>query len=222
MKRTLSFSFSMVLLSVAVAPCGGPTPASAATLAHNRASCLSSDVSGDDAVIACTVAIKRNPKDAKLFVQRGIAWNTTGDYDYAIGDFSKAIGLDPRNAEAFYHRGIARERKGQLQESLVDLERYAELNPTDPGAQTAIVRVTAALAAKAAPQTLSDAVDEPHVVASASQEESPSEPKQIAPKTLSSASDEVLLFILTLLSVVGVAAIALLISKVCNRTSDGQ
>ena len=60
MKRTLSFSFSMVLLSVAVAPCGGPTPASAATLAHNRASCLSSDVSGDDAVIACTAKPDRN------------------------------------------------------------------------------------------------------------------------------------------------------------------
>ncbi len=111
-----------------------------------RARCLSDDVSGDEAVTACTAAIRKNPKDAKLYVQRGVAWSQTGDYDYAIGDFSKAIRLDPGNALAFYNLGIAREKKGELQESLVDFKRYAELRPFDPDVRTAIERVTDALA----------------------------------------------------------------------------
>jgi len=75
-------------------------------------------------------AIRKNPKDAKLYVQRGVAWSQTGDYDYAIGDFSKAIRLDPNNALAF----MIWDRAGRRRESFTKARRfqsYAELRPLD-------------------------------------------------------------------------------------------
>ena len=165
MKRICSFLFASTLTVLAAIDCAGAPPAASATLARTRARCLSDDVSGDEAVTACTAAIRKNPKDAKLYVQRGVAWSQTGDCDYAIGDFSKAIRLDPGNALAYYNLGIAREKKGELQESLLDFKRYAVLRPLDPDARTAIGRVTDALAAETAPretapQTASAAIAE--------------------------------------------------------------
>jgi tetratricopeptide (TPR) repeat protein len=222
MKGIRSFLFASMLTVIAAVDCACTFPVSAATLAQTRTHCLNNDVSGEEAITACTVAIKTHPKDAKLFVQRGVAWNKTGDYDYAIGDFSKAIRLDPRNALAFYNRGVARERKGELQESLVDFKRYAELRPSDPDARIAIERVTVALAAKPVPQTASSAIAEHFGSPSVAQAERTSEPETSAPKVASSANDDFLLFLPTLFLIASIAAVAMLVRKGGNRTADAH
>ena len=232
MKRICSVLFASTLTVLAAIDCAGAPPASAATLARTRARCLSDGVSGDEAVMACTAAIRKNPKDAKLYVQRGVAWTQTGDYDYAIGDFSKAIRLDPGNAPAYYDLGIAREKKGELQESLVDFKRCAELRPLDPDARTAIERVTDALAAesapqksalqKTAPQTASAAIAEHFGDPLAAQVETMREPEAAAPKAANSARDDFLLFLPALFMLAGATAVAMLMGKGGNRTADAR
>jgi tetratricopeptide (TPR) repeat protein len=222
MKRICSFLFASMLTVIALVDCAGALPASAATLARTRAHCLSDDVSGDEAVAACTAAIRRNPKDAKLYVQRGVAWSQTGDYDYAIGDFSKAIRLDPRNALAFYNLGIAREMKGELQESLADFERCAELRPLDPDNRTAIERVTNALAAQTALQTASAAIAEHFGAPSAARMETPREPETSTPKVANAARDDFLLFLPALFMIAGITAVAMLMRKGGKRTADAH
>ena len=226
MKRICSFLFASTLTVLAAVDCAGASPASAATLARTWARCLSDDVSGDEAVTACTAAIRRNPKDAKLYVQRGVAWSQTGDYDYAIGDFSKAIRLDPRNALAFYNLGIAREKKGELQESLVDFKRYAELRPLDPEARTAIERVTDALAAETAPQTApqtaSAAIAEHFGDPLVAQVETTREPETPTPKAANSARDDFLLFLPALFMIAGITAVAMLIGKGGRRADAAR
>ncbi len=226
MKRICSILFASTLTVLAAIDCAGGPPASAATLARTRARCLSDDVSGDEAVTACTAAIRKNPKDAKLYVQRGVAWSQTGDDDYAIGDFSKAIRLDPGNALAFYNLGIAREKKGELQESLVDFNRYAELRPLDPDARTAIERVTDALAAetaphKTAPRTASADIAEQLSDPPVAQVETTRE-RATAPTAAKSARDDFLLFLPALFLIAGATAAAMLIGKGGNRTANAH
>ena len=227
MKRMCSLLFASTLTVLAAVDCAGASPASAATLAQSRARCLTDNVSGDETVTACTAAIRRNPKDAKLYVQRGVAWSQTGDYDYAIGDFSKAIRLDPGNALAFYNLAIARERKGELQESLVDFKRYAELRPFDPDVRTAIERVTGALAVetaprKTAPQTASAASAEHFGDPLVAQVETTREPETSAPKAVNSAGDDFFLILPALFMFAGATAVAMLIGRGGNRTADAH
>ena len=227
MKRMCSLLFASTLTVLAAVDCAGASPASAATLAQSRARCLTDYVSGDETVTACTAAIRRNPKDAKLYVQRGVAWSQTGDYDYAIGDFSKAIRLDPGNALAFYNLAIARERKGELQESLVDFKRYAELRPFDPDARTAIERVTDALAAETAPRetaprTASAAIAEHFGDPLVAQVETTREPETFAPKAANSAGDDFFLILPALFMFAGATAVAMLIGRGANRTADAR
>jgi tetratricopeptide (TPR) repeat protein len=227
MKRICSLLFASALTVIAAIDCAGAPPAPAATLARSRARCLSDDVSGDVAVTACTAAIRKTPKDAKLYVQRGVAWSQTGDYDYAIGDFSKAIRLDPGNASAFYNLGIAREKKGELQESLVDFKRCAELRPLDPDARTAIERVTDALAAetaphKTAPQTASAAIAEHFGDPSVARVEAMREQETPTPTAANAPQDEFLLFLPALFLIAGATAVAMLIRKGGNRTAERE
>jgi tetratricopeptide (TPR) repeat protein len=222
MKGICSFLIASMLTVIAAIYCPCALPVAAATLPQTWKRCLNNDVSGDEAVTACTAAIRKSPKDAKLFVQRGVAWVQTGDYDYAIGDFSQAIRLDPRNALAFYDRGIARETKGELQQSLVDFQRYAELRPSDPDARIAVERVTVALAARTAPQMASSAIAEQFGNASLAQVEITIEPEATTPKALSSARDDFFPFVPALFMIVGIAAVALLMRKGGRRTADAH
>jgi len=56
---------------------------------------------GDQAITACSRLIKRNPKDAAAFNNRGIAYKAKGDLDRAIADLNEAIRLSPDRARPF-------------------------------------------------------------------------------------------------------------------------
>lgn len=175
---------SFLFVSMLAAACLSASPrASAARLSEPRTNCLSVDLTSREAIPACTAAIKRKPGDGRLFVRRGSAWTAQGDFDFAVGDLSKAISLDRNNATAFLFRGLARERKGQLLESLEDFNRCLELNAFEAEAEAAIQRVSAALAAGRSPR------DPPEVevaVAGASALDEPSPPMEqtIAEQTI--------------------------------------
>ena len=57
--------------------------------------------------IASREAIKANPTNPELYINRGMARTNRKDFDGAIKDFSKAIELDPKNAHAYNGRGLA-------------------------------------------------------------------------------------------------------------------
>jgi tetratricopeptide (TPR) repeat protein len=176
MQRIGSSSLALALAFAAGVCCVEPLPTRAAVLASSRSPCLSKDVRNDDAISACTIALKKNPKDAKFLIQRGAAWSDMGDYDYAIGDFSRAIGLAPKNALAYFYRAFAREKKGDFEESLADFKRYRELNPSDLEAQEAVERLSAALAPKPPPtEEASDAQTEPAGQLAIAEREQPKE-----------------------------------------------
>jgi len=201
-------SFVGVAIGMAVA-----CPSFAATLGESRKRCLSSELAGNEAVSACTFAIRQKPKDARLFVQRGVAWSKNGDIDFAIGDYSKAIKLDAQMAPAYYHRGVAREGKGAFEESLIDFKKYAELKPDDPEAQLAVVRVTAEIAAKATPQQAStdakvERVSESSVISVLAQV-SPAKAEESASQPPSAPKDDFFLYIPILFLLGSIAAVTI-------------
>ena len=51
----------------------------------------------------------------------------TGEYQNAIDDFSKSIGLNPRNADAFYSRGICYFHKLEYEKAILDLKKAVDL-----------------------------------------------------------------------------------------------
>ncbi len=222
--RLSLFALSTLILFAAVVGFGAHG-ARAATLAGSRASCLSDHLAAEDTISACTVALMRNPKNAKVLIQRGAAWIKMGDYDFAIGDFSRAIRLDSHSAMAFCQRGAAREKKGDLQASLVDFKRCSELDPTDIESQIAMDRILSALAPKPSLEeqneipALSFASSEsalserPAVVASTG-------PTVSAVSNIESSADSFALMLPTLFLVASIAIMAIVRRKGGPRTTD--
>src|SRR5208337_5688185 len=44
------------------------------------------------------------PKDAKFYIDHGIAYGGKGQFDQAIADFTKALEIDPKSAGAYFNR----------------------------------------------------------------------------------------------------------------------
>ncbi|MFW5708904.1 MAG: tetratricopeptide repeat protein [Chloroflexota bacterium] len=63
-----------------------------------------------DAIKACTRSIRLNPRLADSYVQRGIAYTNSGDYERALADFDYALELFPyrtyQRAEILTRRGL--------------------------------------------------------------------------------------------------------------------
>lgn len=74
----------------------------------------------DTAVACATLAIHLNPKDAKGYYQRGIAYQVQGDNDKAIEDLDRAIQLDPKYSNSYYWRGDAYQAKGDNDKAIAD------------------------------------------------------------------------------------------------------
>jgi tetratricopeptide (TPR) repeat protein len=52
-------------------------------------------------------AVRRNPKDAEAYFNRGCEYYDKGDYDRAIADYTEALRLNPNYAYAYNNRGNA-------------------------------------------------------------------------------------------------------------------
>ncbi|HEX7316276.1 MAG TPA: tetratricopeptide repeat protein [Pyrinomonadaceae bacterium] len=75
-----------------------------------------------------------SPKDDTEFTARGIAHAFVRNYESAIADFDKAVGLNPRYFKAFYNRALSHERKGDYDRAIADYSKVIELSPQDANA----------------------------------------------------------------------------------------
>jgi tetratricopeptide (TPR) repeat protein len=89
--------------------------------------------SGDTAIAACTRVIASGHYEgnnlAALYDNRGIEYNTKGDYDRAIADYDQAIALDSKSALAHNNRGQAYAAKGDYDRAIADYSAAIRIDP---------------------------------------------------------------------------------------------
>jgi tetratricopeptide (TPR) repeat protein len=72
---------------------------------------------------------KEPPKDPRVYLFRGMAFERTGRLDKAIEDYDRAIALDPSYYQAFLGRGAIFRETGRLDKAIEDYDRAIALNP---------------------------------------------------------------------------------------------
>jgi tetratricopeptide (TPR) repeat protein/invasion protein IalB len=117
MCRVILYVASAVLVAAAVQP----------ATADDASLCQ--QATGEEAIAACTRMLALNPKNAVVFVVRGVAYFRRGDYDDAISDYERAIRLDPKLAVAYNDRGDAYNHKGDYDRAISDYEQAIRLDP---------------------------------------------------------------------------------------------
>jgi tetratricopeptide (TPR) repeat protein len=60
-------------------------------------------------------------------LNRGITYETVGNLQQAICDYSKVIELAPEDAKVYYLRGLAHERLGMYLEAINDIKQAASM-----------------------------------------------------------------------------------------------
>src|SRR6266511_3402834 len=83
----------------------------------------------DRAIAALSEAIRLDPKSARAFANRGIAYGKKGNNDRAIADFDEAIRLNPNYAQALGNRGFAYASKGDNDRAIADYSEAIRLDP---------------------------------------------------------------------------------------------
>src|SRR4051794_38516124 len=79
--------------------------------ADDRGDCLEAADTGVR-IKGCSTLIDANPNDAPAYYTRGMAFQTRGEIDRAIADYSSAIELNPYHASAYEARARAYAGKG--------------------------------------------------------------------------------------------------------------
>ena len=74
-------------------------------------------------------AIRLNPKDAVVYLNRGDAYCERGDYDKAIVDYDEAIRLDPENTTAYGSRSFVYYERGDYDKAIADCDKAIQLDP---------------------------------------------------------------------------------------------
>ncbi len=80
--------------------------------------------------------LRKKPKSAALYAQRGAAWFKLREFDRSIEDFTTALKLDDKLDEAYFGRGMALGRNGQTEEAVTDLGVYIHRHPDSSLAYT--------------------------------------------------------------------------------------
>lgn len=74
-------------------------------------------------------AVKLDPTNFEIFINRGIAYTYMTEYTKAIEDFNMAIKLEPDSANAFFNRGHAYVYTGKYVKAINDYNQAIILNP---------------------------------------------------------------------------------------------
>jgi tetratricopeptide (TPR) repeat protein len=89
---------------------------------------------GEASIAACGRLIKRNPKDAVAYANRGSGYHYKGDYDRAIADLDQVIRLDPKLAVAHDNHGLTLRYKHKYDRAIADYDQAIRLDPKDASA----------------------------------------------------------------------------------------
>jgi len=76
-------------------------------------------------------AIRLEPKECDLYVNRAFLRYSRDDYFGAMADYDYAIQLDPLNSAAIYNRGLLRMESRDNDRAIADFSRVLELDPED-------------------------------------------------------------------------------------------
>lgn len=82
----------------------------------------------DRAIADYSQAIRLKPS-VNLFLRRGNAYVSIGEYDRVLPDFDEAIRLDPNNAEALMYRAGLYQFRGDYPRSIADYDQAIRLDP---------------------------------------------------------------------------------------------
>jgi tetratricopeptide (TPR) repeat protein len=80
----------------------------------------------DRMIAACSEGIAIMPDYAQAYIIRGHLYNSKGDYDRAIADYTRAIAMKP-GATTYHNRGCAYRKIGREIAAKRDFEKYEEL-----------------------------------------------------------------------------------------------
>ncbi len=66
------------------------------------------------------LALEIDPRQARVYVSRGLAYRDKGDLDQAVADFTKAIEIDLQYSEALVNRCVAYTDQGKADLAIAD------------------------------------------------------------------------------------------------------
>jgi len=83
-----------------------------------------------NSIIFWNYVIAQEPQRAYLaYVNRGRAFETSGQPERALADYDTAIALKPANCEAYVNRGVLRGEAGMFDKAMEDFNQSIALNP---------------------------------------------------------------------------------------------
>ena len=88
----------------------------------------------EDAIADCTEAIRRDPRNPRLYLERAGLRSELDRHEEAVADYDRAIGLDPDLAEAYLGRCHAKSELGLHEEAVEDYDRLVLLDPDSAAA----------------------------------------------------------------------------------------
>lgn len=92
---------------------------------------MASSQNYDKAEADISEAIRLEPKEGNLYVNRAFLRYNCDDYFGAMADYDYAIQLDPLNSAAIYNRALLRMESRDNDRAIVDFSRVLELDPED-------------------------------------------------------------------------------------------
>src|SRR4029453_3896390 len=74
---------------------------------------------------------KPNPRAAKPYIHSGIIHSRSSEWNAAIDELTRAIGIDPKSQIAYAARGVANAEIGKYQDAIDDITTALALGPAD-------------------------------------------------------------------------------------------
>ena len=85
-----------------------------------------------------TEALKRNPKDAKIYSNRAACYTKLNAFDLTIKDCDSSIALDPTFVKAYLRKANVLKAMGQTQKAMEVYGKAMELDPNSDEAKNGI------------------------------------------------------------------------------------
>jgi tetratricopeptide (TPR) repeat protein len=86
----------------------------------------------ENSIVLWNFVIAKEPQRAySAYVNRGRAFETSGQPDRALADYDKAVALKPNYYEAYVNRGVLRGEIGMFDKAMEDFNRSIALNPNN-------------------------------------------------------------------------------------------